>query len=263
MFGLMTRNLVRLGMVGGLLLGAASLAGQPAVELVRDAVSGTYGWLRGATVGYDAAACRTDPVPCLRAEGGKLEVTHQRIETALGQIRPAQESVQGIIRTQETKAAQADLFLAEGRRLLQAATDPKAPIAFIGATYPDSEALTRQLRVIYGERQQLQSFLTSAHTQVQALRDREEQLLVARGSVKAQLAMIPAQIELARTTGLLSQFEGTLRGIDAAVSGGEQHVAGLDSLMRTTDELMHSQATAPAKGNADDAAFDAFIKQHG
>lgn len=188
----------------------------------------------------------------------------ERIETALGQIRPATDGVREIIHAQETKAAQADLFLAEGRRLLQAATDPKAPLAFIGATYPDAEALTRQLRVIFGERQQLQSFLAGARTQVQALRDREEQLLVARGSVKAQLAMIPAQIELARATGLLGQFEGTLRGIDAAVSGGEAHVVGLDALMRTTDELMHAQtAAAPAQGAGDDAAFDTFIKQRG
>ena len=92
-----TRNMV---LAGSAVVVVAWIAGEPVGVLVSDTIGGATAWVRGVTVGYDAASCRKDPVGCLNNEASRLEVTKQRIETALRQLRPAANGVREIIRTQ-------------------------------------------------------------------------------------------------------------------------------------------------------------------
>ena len=257
-------KLLLAGVVAGTIQGTASLMGQPVSVMLADGVSVAGKWVRGITIGYDEASCKRDPVGCLQFQQDRLIGVSQRIDSALGQLQPAAESIRETIRGEEARTGSATLYLEEGRRLLQAATDPNAPLTFIGQRYPDSAALSRQLRVIWSERDRATRFLTGAHGQLGALRARQEDLLVSRGEVRVQLAMIPAQIELARAAGVVGDVDSTLRGIDTAVSGSERRVQGADALMRTIDELSVAQSHPPGTGPAappSDPAFDMFMQK--
>jgi hypothetical protein len=262
----------KLVLVGvGVAIGALALPQLGGLSGVSTAVERLYRDLLGGL--YSPAACEQDAVGCLRHGERQLQDTLRRIDEAIAQIRPASERAAELIREQERRHAENDLLLREGRTMVQRALDPSAPIRFVGATYPNREALLRQLQVLWSEREAMERFLVQARQQQAALRARHDELLVSRGEVRSALAMIPAQIELARANGVLARVGATLQGIDAAVAAGERHMVGLDTLMRTTQELVQTQqrqavpvlpgGAAPLPAPASRAAFDAFMGNAG
>jgi len=248
-------------LAGGLLALAAVWAGP---EGVAGATASAERWWRGAAGEWTSEACDRDPVGCLKAAEGKLVSTQGGIETALDTLRPAGERLTILIRDQEQRLASNQLLLKEARSVVQHAQDGK-PLRFVGVDYPDKDALMRNARLLFLEGQGIERFLDKARAQEVAIRGRHDALLSARGEVRAALAMVPAQIELARANGVLAQAGVTVKGIDATVEVGRQRADGVEALTRTTDELLHDRNREQPSGGepkADTSAFDAFMAGH-
>lgn len=256
----------------GVVIGAWALPQLGGLSGVGTAVERLYRDLLGGR--YSPVACEQDAVGCLRNGERQLQATLGGIDEAIAQIRPAAERAGELIREQERRHAENDLLLREGRTMAQRIADPAQAIRFVGATYPNRDALLRQLQVLWSEREAIERFLGQARQQQAALRTRHDELLVSRGEVRSALSMMPAQIELARANGVLAQVGATLQGIDATVAIGERQVAGVDALMRTTQELVQAQQRVPAvaalpggapplPAPASRAAFDTFMGNAG
>ncbi|WP_203070562.1 hypothetical protein [Falsiroseomonas ponticola] len=257
-------------LLGGATFGALLLGGGAVLpDLTAQATSQARSAMRGATNGWDVAACQADAVGCLEYQQAKLRRSEAAVEAGLQPLAVAAREVQSLIVREEAKASRAEMFLHEGRRLLLAnATTPQAPIAYVGVTLPGSASLERQMQLTWTERDGVLAFLDNARAQRAAIIARHDELLVARGEVRAQLAILPAQIELARTAGVMGQVEAALRGIDAAVARNERGVASAEALIRTTEELVRAQAAERPRGPlARDAArpagFEAFLRAQG
>jgi hypothetical protein len=256
-----------LGAVSLLALGA--IAGPPLVAQlggVQGIRSGVESLFRNVTQNWTPEACSADQVGCLRFQQARLGQTLGAIDSAIAQLRPASEAMHEAIRQQEMRLAQNELLLREGRALVQRSIEPSAPIRFVGETYPDRDALTRQLRVLFAEGEQIGRFLAAAREQQQAVRARHDEVLVSRGEVRAALSTLPAQIELARAGQVLGDVAIAMRGISTTVALAERRTTGLDALMRTTEELMRDGQRAPAApaslaiAPSSSGAFEAFLR---
>lgn len=261
----------RRGLLGGVslvvlgaLAGPSLMAQLGGVQGIRSGVESLF---RDMSGNWTPEAWAADQVGSLRFQQARLGQTLGTIDNAIAKLRPASEGMNEAIRQQELRLAQSQLLLRAGRALVQRAIEPAAPIRFVGETYPDREALTRQLRVLFAEREGIERFLAAARDQQQAVRARHDELLVSCGEVRAALSTLPAQIELARAGRVLGDVAVAMRGIGTTIALAERRTTGLDALMRTTEELMRDSerqvpvAPATLAGTAPASpAFEAFLR---
>lgn len=240
--------------VAGVSVALPALSG---IEGVRSTIEGTWRSLMG---NWTASACAADPVGCIAHQQTRLTGVLSRQEEAIRALRTAGETVAAAMAREEQRFGQNDLLLREGRTLVNAALGD-GPVRFVGETYPDRAALTRQLQVLFAERQNLERVLTSMRSQAQAIRERHDELLVLRGEVRAALATLPAQIELARAGRVLAGISGAMQALTATATAAERRVGSLDALMRTTDELLRDRGPAvkPETTANEDDAFKRFM----
>jgi hypothetical protein len=210
-------------------------------------------------------ACDQATFACLQVRQRDLTAAENRVEEAIAQLRPASEAVAELIRTHETRHAQNEVFLAEGRNILNRVDDPAIPVRFVGTSYPNRDMLLRQLHVLWREREATEQILVTAKAQREAIQRRYDALLVARSEVRSAASMLPAQLELARANDAMVLVTGTLGAIDTAMQGIEAPARGVESLIRTTDELVRAgrarQAPQPAAQDLPVNGLDAFLQR--
>jgi hypothetical protein len=212
-----------------------------------------------------SAACEQTTFACLQVRQRDLMGAENRVEDAIAQLRPASEALAELIRNHETRHAQNEILLAEGRSTLNRVEDPAMPIRFVGTNYPNRDTLLRQMQVLWREREAMEQILVTAKAQREAIQRRYDALLVARSDVRSAASMLPAQLELARANDAMALVAGTLGAIDGAMQGIEAPARGLESLIRTTDELVRAGRTRPMpQATAQDtpvSGLDAFLQR--
>jgi phage shock protein A len=214
---------------------------------------------------FRSTACEQTTFACLQARQRELLDADKRVEDAIAQLRPASEAVADLIRIHETRYAQNEILLIEGRSTLHRVDDPTMPVRFIGTIYPNREMLLRQMQVLWGERETMEQILSTAKTQREAIQRRYDALLVARSEVRSAASMLPAQLELARANDAMVLVTGTLSAIDGAMHSIEAPSRGLESLIRTTDELVRTgRARSTPQATAQDRSansLDVFLQR--
>ena len=241
------------GVVVAVLLASVTSSGSGGIS---DTVTG---WYRDLTGGWTEQACADQPVACLQARQGKLRQAQAVIEVGANTVSAQVERVGSLIRERETVLAQNELFLKEGKRLLQQPGDSSLPVNFVGRSYPNRDALNIQINLLFNEHVSLQKLVDQFRTQHTALRQRLDDLLISRGEVKSALALMPARIELARANGVIGELKTTFASIDGVLTGTEQQLKTLNLSLATTEDLMKSAQASPAAPTRDNAAFKAFL----
>jgi len=212
-----------------------------------------------------SAACEQTTFACLNARQRDLLAAENRVEDAISQLRPASEAVAELVRNHETRHAQNEILLAEGRSTLERVENSAMPIRFVGTIYPNRETLMRQMQVLWREREAMEQILVTAKAQREAIQRRYDALLVARNDVRSAASMLPAQLELARANDAMALVAGTLGAIDGAMQSIEAPARGVESLIRTTDELVRAGRARPMPQTTPQdtsvSGLDAFLQR--
>lgn len=210
------------------------------------------------TGGWNEAACSDMPLACMRARARSLETAQGSIEEAATALRAQGERMADLVHEREVTLAQNDLLLREGRAIVQRmAANPQTPVSFVGQTYPNREALVRQLQLLFGEKNGMEKVLGQARAQQEAIRSRIDELALSRGQVRAALTMVPTQIELIKAGAVIADVAAAFRAIDETLQTSSKGVTGIDRLLRTTEELMQER---PASGAPNDQ-IEQFLKE--
>lgn len=213
-------------------------------------------WYRNATGSWTEAACRDLPEACLRARASRLQNAQAGLDEAINSMRNQSQRIATLLQEREEVLESNRLMLLDGRRLLQAAAEnPAAPITFMARVYRDEAELRTQVELLFRERASLTAVVSQARSQDQALRQGLEDLMVSRGEIRAALSMLPAQLEIIRANGILSELSLAVSSIDLSLN---RQLEGVQSMLATTEDLMRISSRS-ATDSASMAGFQSFL----
>ena len=212
--------------------------------------------------GWDEVSCAASPVPCLKSrykQPGKAEIG---LDTAIRSLRGERSRVQAVIEERLQLLAMNTSFLQHGRDIVKKTNNPQQPVEFSGRVYPDLEAFTSQLAVLFSEKRAMERMVGGARALEVKIKERLNSLLLERGEVSAARQLIPSQVELLRANVLFNELETRISSINELIVSTEERLEGITELIGTTEDLIRSAAQHARKTEkrTSDPDFEKFLR---
>lgn len=170
--------------------------------------------------------------------------------------------VRSVIEERQQLLGMNTTFLQHGRDIVKNATNPNQPVEFSGRVYPDLDAFTSQLSVLFSEKKAVERMVDEARVLETKIEERLNSLLLERGEVSAARQLIPSQVELLRANVLFNELETRISSINELIVSTEERLEGITNLIGTTEDLIRSAARQARKTeeHRDNPEFEKFLR---
>jgi len=196
--------------------------------------------VRDHTGRWDDASCASSPVPCLQNRYVQLGTAEDALDRAILSLRSEAGRVRSVIEERQQLLGMNTTFLAHGRDIVRSTTEPLEAVEFSGRIYPDLDAFTSQLAVLFSENRAMERMVGEARVLQTKIEGRLNSLLLERGEVSAARQLIPSQVELLRANILFNELETRISSINELIVSTEDHLEGVTALIGTTEDLIRS-----------------------